>query len=170
MAMPILAHLDDPPRPRWPGILIGLAIALPIAGVFVAWVIPALVDSILGGARDLDSRLRAEDGYMQSLCSEALDEQRDGGLCGCVLGTEYPSLDCQLPFRAWTLARQVEACGDATAREASKSFCACVDVIAQKAASATPEDRDGEIANYENCRALPDAIYLPSVDALMSGG
>ncbi len=169
MAM-VLAHLDDPPRPRWPGILIGLAIALPIAGLFVAWVIPTLVNSVLGGARDLDSRLRAEDGYMQSLCSAAFDEPRDGGLCGCVLGTEYPSLDCQLPFRKWTLARQVDACTDAGAREGAKSFCACVDVIAQKAAAATPEARDAEIANYENCTVLPDALYLPTIDVLMSGG
>jgi hypothetical protein len=169
MPMAILAHLDDPPRPRWPGILVGLGIAIPVAAVFFAWVIPTLVNAVLGGARDLDSRLRAEDGYMKALCSEAFDETRDGALCGCALATDYPSLDCQAPFRHWTLAQQRLSCGDDDTRAQAKSFCACVDVIAQKVDAAAPQARDGEVANYENCTLLPDALYLPTIEMLSQG-
>lgn len=167
--MAILAHLDDPPRPRWPGILIGLALALPIGAAMALWVIPALVDAVLGGARDLDGRLRAEDGYMRALCTEALDPDRDQSLCGCALGTDYPSLDCQLPFRQWTLARQAEACSDPATFDAAKSFCSCVDVVATKVGEAAADARDSEAAAYENCRALPDALFLPTVESLAGG-
>lgn len=164
--MAILAHLDDPPRSRWPGMLVGLALAIPVGAVFVVWIIPALVDAVLGGARDLDGRLRAEDAYMRALCTEALDPDRDETLCGCALGTEYPSLDCQLPFRQWTLARQHESCSVPATFEAAKSFCSCVDVVATKVEAAAPEARDTEAAAYENCRALPDALFLPTLDVL----
>ncbi len=166
--MPILAHLDDPPRSRWPGMLLGVALALPVGWVMAAWVIPSLVNAVLGGARDLDSRLRAEDGYMQALCSEALDPSRDEQLCGCVLGTDYPSLDCQLPFRMWTLQRQHEACSDPAVLSSNKSFCTCVEVVAQKVAAAGPQTRDHEAAPYENCMALPDALFLPTIETLAS--
>lgn len=169
-AVAILAHLDDPPRSRWPGILVGLALAVPVGAVIIAWVIPALVNAVLGGARDLDGRLRAEDAYMQALCTTALDPERDEQLCGCVLGTEYPSLDCQLPFRQWTLARQRESCSDAGTFEAAKSFCTCVDVVGGKVDAATPETRDTEAAAYENCMALPDALFLPTIDVLAPAG
>jgi hypothetical protein len=167
--MAILAHLDDPPRPRWPGILIGLALALPVGAVMAIWVIPALVDAVLGGARDLDGRLRAEDAYMRALCTEAVDPARDQGLCGCALGTDYPSLDCQLQFRQWTLARQAEACSEPTTFEAAKSFCSCVDVVARKVEAAAADARDSEAAAYENCRALPDALFLPTIEQLAGG-
>lgn len=166
--MAILAHLDDPPRPRWPGIVVGLALAVPVGAAIVLWVIPALLNAVLGGARDLDGRLRAEDGYMKGVCTEALDPDRDEQLCGCVLGTEYPSLDCQLPFRRWTLARQGETCADPQTHEAAKSFCTSVAAVPQKVAAAVPEARDGAAAAYENCMALPDALYLPTLDVLSS--
>lgn len=164
--MPILAHLDDPPRPRWPGLLVGLAVAVPAAAAFIFWVIPALVSAVLGGARDFDSRLRSEDGYMTALCAGAFDPTRDDALCGCVLGTEYPSLDCQAPFRRWTLERQAEKCSDATTYAAAISFCTCVNTVASKAAAAAPEAQTSEIAAYERCMGLPDALYLPTIDAL----
>ena len=81
-----------PPRPNLPrsprrtplrapavldAVLVGLALAVPVGVVMVAWVIPALVNAVLGGARDLDGRLRAEDAYMQALCTTALDPERD---------------------------------------------------------------------------------------------
>lgn len=166
MTVAILAHLDDPPRSRWPGIVLGLALAVPAGLAIVTWVIPALVNAVLGGARDLDNRLRAEDGYMKALCTEAVDLDRDEQLCGCVLGTDYPSLDCQLSFRQWTLARQGESCADPATHKASKSFCTCVDVVAEKVAAAAPEARDTEAAAYENCTALPDALFLPTIETL----
>ncbi|HWB79255.1 MAG TPA: hypothetical protein VG755_30045 [Nannocystaceae bacterium] len=169
--MAILAHLDDPPRPRTRGLLIAALVAAPIAGLFLFWLIPTMVAAILGGARDLDSRLRAEDGYMQALCgSEAMNLSRDESLCACVLGTEYPSLDCQAPFRHWTLARQGEACSDPDVHKQSLSFCSCVEAVATKVDAAKPEARDTEVAAYENCMVLSDAIYLPTIDALASGG
>jgi len=164
--MAILAHLDDPPRSRWPGMIVGLALAVPFGAAIVVWVIPWLVGTILGGARDLDSRLRAEDGYMKALCNEAFEPMRDDTICGCVLGTEVPSLDCQLPFRMWTLERQRETCSDAATHEAAKSFCTCVDTVADKVDTAAPEARDAEAAAYENCMALPDALYLPTIEML----
>jgi len=164
--MAILAHLDDPPRSRWPGMIVGLALAVPFGAAIVVWVIPWLVGAILGGARDLDSRLRAEDGYMKALCNEAFEPMRDDTICGCVLGTEVPSLDCQLAFRMWTLERQRETCSDAATHEAAKSFCTCVDTVADKVDTAAPEARDAEAAAYENCMALPDALYLPTIEML----
>lgn len=146
--------------------LVGLAIAVPAAAVFMFWVIPSLVVAVLGGARDFDSRLRAEDGYMSALCSGSFDPSRDEALCGCVLGTEYPSLDCQAPFRSWTLERQAETCSDPDTHASAVSFCTCVDAVSAKVAAATPEARDAEVAAYERCMALPDALYLPTLDAL----
>jgi hypothetical protein len=166
----ILAHLDDPPRPRTRGLLIAGLIAAPVAGLFLFWLIPTMVAAILGGARDLDSRLRAEDGYMQALCTDAMDLARDESLCECVLATEYPSLDCQPHFRHWTLARQGESCSDADVHAQALSFCSCVEAVAAKVDAAKPEDRDTEVAAYENCMTLPDALYLPTIDALASGG
>lgn len=164
--MAVLAHLDDPPRSRWPGIAVGLALALPVGAAMMFWVIPALLNAVLGGARDLDGRLRAEDAYMKAVCETALDPDRDERLCGCVLGTDYPSLDCQLPFRAWTLARQAETCADPDTLAAAKSFCTCVDAVADKVAAADAATRDTEAAAYENCMALPDALFLPTIETL----
>lgn len=166
--MAILAHLDDPPQRRGRGLLVGFLIALPVAGLFLFWLVPTLVGMVLGGARDLDSRLRAEDGYMQALCSSAMDLSRDESLCECVLATEFPSLDCQASFRHWTLARQQESCSDEATHTAALSFCSCVEAVATKVDAAAPEARDNEVAAYENCMQLPDALFLPTIDALAS--
>lgn len=164
--MPVLAHLDDPPQSRARGLLLGFAFALPVAAVFVFWVIPTLVDAILGGARGLDSRLRQEDAYMQALCgSDGFDVERDDGLCGCVLATEYPSLDCQYAFKHWTLERQAEFCSVPEQHERSLSFCSCVEHVAAKVA-ADPDKRDVEVVAYERCMQLPDAAFLPTIEAL----
>jgi hypothetical protein len=167
--MPVLAHLDDPPRSRTRGLLVGFAIAVPLALTFMFWVIPPFVDAIMGGARDLDDRLRAEDGYMKALCADAFESPRDDALCGCVLGTEYPSLDCQFAFKHWTLARQGEFCSDAEQRQRSLSFCSCVDAVAGKVAAAPPEQQDTEVVAYERCMQLPDAAFLPTIEALAGG-
>ena len=141
--------------------------ALPVAGLFMFWLIPVLVAAVMGGARGHDARLRAEDSYMQALCgSEAFDLERDEGLCGCVLATEYPSLDCQFAFKHWTVARQGEYCSAPDGRQASLSFCSCVDAVAGKIAAAAPEARDSEVGAYERCMQLPDAAFLPTIEAL----
>jgi hypothetical protein len=165
--VPVLAHLDDPPRPRTRGLILGVLLALPVAAIVVIWVIPTLVDAVMGGARDHDARLRAEDSYMTALCgSEAFDLERDEGLCSCVLGTDYPSLDCQFSFKHWTVARQGDFCSVPDNRQRSLSFCACVDAVAGKVEQAEPEQRDAEVVAYERCMQLPDAAYLPTIEAL----
>jgi hypothetical protein len=166
--MPMLADLDDPPKSRWPGMLLGLALALPLVGAFVVWLLPMLVGAILGGAESIDERLRLEDGYMTAVCTTVLDVERDQALCGCVLGTEFPSLDCQAPFLAWSVERQAEHCAVPDNHAAALSFCSCVDVITEKMAAAP--DRDAAVLEaqaYRNCQALPDAVYLPDVEALV---
>lgn len=165
--MPFLADLDQPPKSRLPGMLWGLALALPLVGVFVVWLVPMLVGAILGGARNLDERLRLEDGYMTAVCTAGLDVQRDQALCGCVLGTEYPSLDCQAPFLAWSVDRQAEHCAVPENHAAALSFCTCVDVITEKMAAAGDRDtREREAQAYRNCQELPDAVFLPEVGEL----
>jgi len=168
--MPVLAHLDDPPRSRTRGLLLGFLIAVPVALVFMLWVIPPFVDAIMGGARDLDDRLRAEDGYMKALCADAYEAGRDEALCGCVLGTEYPSLDCQFAFKHWTVERQGEYCSDPGNHQRALSFCSCVEAVAGKVAAAAPEQRDTEVVAYERCMQLPDAAFLPTIDALAGDG
>lgn len=167
--MPVLAHLDDPPRSRVRGLLLGFAIAAPLALLFMNWVIPPFVDAIMGGARDLDDRLRAEDGYMRALCSDAYDPDRDESLCACVIGTEYPSLDCQFSFKHWTVARQAEHCDDPGDRQRALSFCSCVDAVESKVGAAAPESRDTEVVAYERCMQLPDAVFLPTIEQLAGG-
>ena len=163
----MLAHLDDPPRSRTRGLILGVLLALPVAAVFVVWVIPTLVDAVMSGARDHDVRLRAEDSYMTALCgSEAFDLERDESLCGCVLGTDYPSLDCQFSFKHWTVARQADFCSVDENRGGALSFCACVDAVAGKVAAAAAEARDAEVVAYERCMQLPDAAFLPTIEAL----
>jgi hypothetical protein len=165
--VPVLAHLDDPPRPRTRGLIIGLLLAMPVAAVFVVWVIPTLVDAVMSGARNHDARLRAEDSYMTALCgSDAFDLERDEALCGCVLGTDYPSLDCQFAFKHWTVARQGDFCSVTENHQRSLSFCTCVEAVAGKIEAAEPEARDGEVVAYERCMQLPDAAFLPTIEAL----
>jgi hypothetical protein len=161
--MPFLADLDQPPRSRLPGLVLGLVLALPVAAVFVGWLVPTFVGSILGGAKDLDERLRATDAYMLTLCNAAVVPERDETLCSCVLAMEFPSLDCRAPFNEWAITQQQAACADEVVRGASVSYCTCVDTVAESvdAAPDEPERRTAAQA-YENCEALEDAVPLPA--------
>lgn len=166
--MPFLADIDDPPRSRTRGIIIGMLVALPIAAVFIGVFVPNLVGAILGGAQSFDDRLRQEDGYMQAVCTQAMSIPRDESLCECVLAVEYPALDCQAPFLAWSLDRQQDHCAIPENKKASLSFCSCVDaVVEQVAAAEDDEAREHEAQAYRNCQELPDAVYLPAVEALV---
>ena len=166
--MPFLADIEDPPRSRVPGMIWGLVVAAPVAAILLVWFIPTLVQAVLGGAEGVDQRLAMENQYMTAVCGEAMDVDRDEGLCKCVLATEYPSLDCQAPFLTWSVERQIEQCSDEAARKEALSFCTCVDTVAEAMASAPAEERDKEAQAYRNCQALPDAVYLPTVDQLVS--
>lgn len=163
--MPFLADLDQPPRSRTRGFVIGFLIGIPIIAVMVIWVIPALVGSVLGGAKDFDVKLRQQDAYMRTLCTAGFVEGRDDALCSCALGTEYPSLDCAPRFLTWRLEVQGERCSDAATRETAPDFCACVDDVREQVSAAAAEPRDQSINAYERCEGLPDALALPVVEA-----
>ncbi len=162
--MPMLADIEDPPKSRTPGLILGILLALPVVGVFAVWVIPTMVGTILGGASDLDERLRATDRYMRELCGGQIDTERDENLCGCVWGVEFPSLDCRPHFNAWATDLQHERCAEPEVRDDALSFCTCVDTIEEKmnAAGEEPEQRRGASNAYENCEGLADALALPA--------
>lgn len=167
----MLADIDDPPRPRTKGLVVGLLVALPVAGVVVGVVLPSIVSALLGGAQSFDARARQEDAYMQAVCTQALALPRDESLCECVLATEYPALDCQPPFLAWSVARQQEYCAPPEHQKAALSFCTCVSTVAERMAAAADEDEAVKAAQaYRNCQELPDAVYLPTVEELGAAG
>lgn len=166
----MLADIEDPPRSRVPGMLVGIVVALPIAAVFVVWVVPTLIAAVLGGAQNFDDALANEKAYMDGVCTEALQVPRDEALCECVLATEYAALDCQAPFMTWALERQQEYCEPPETKKAALSYCTCVETVAQDVAAAESEAEANKIAqNFRNCQTLPDAVDLPSVEALNAG-
>jgi hypothetical protein len=165
--MPMLADIDDPPRSRTRGLLMGILVALPLAGLVVGVLMPTLVDALRSGARSFDDRTRLEDAYMQAVCTQAIALPRDEQLCECVLATEYASLDCQASFLAWSVARQQEHCATPDHEKAALSFCTCVTTVAERMAAAPDEEASVMAAqNYRNCQELPDAVYLPTVEEL----
>lgn len=167
----MLADIDDPPRSRSRGLLVGLLVALPVAGLVVGVLMPSLVSAVLGGAQSIDDRARMENAYMQAVCTQALELPRDESLCECALATEFPALDCQAPFLAWSVDRQGEHCAVPENEKAALSFCTCVRTVAEHMASAADEDAMIKAAQaYPRCQALPDAVYLPTVEELAGAG
>ncbi len=165
--MPMLADIDDPPRSRTRGLVVGLLVALPIAGLVLGVLMPSLVSALLGGAQSFDDRTRQEDAYMQAVCTQAMELPRDEQLCECVLATEYPALDCQAPFITWSVERQQAHCATPENEKAALSFCTCVTTVAELMAAAADEDARTKAAQaYRNCQELPDAVYLPTIEAL----
>lgn len=165
--MPMLADLDDPPRSRSRDLALGFLVGLPVVGLVLWLFVPWLFGVVTTNATSYDQRLRAEDAYMKTLCSEAMVLPRDEDLCKCVLAIEVPSLDCRAPFLRWSLARHHEACADAEARRGALSFCSCVDTIAQRSAAAeTPEAAAAESQKVARCIELPDAFPLPELSTL----
>jgi hypothetical protein len=163
----MLADIDDPPQSRTRGLLVGLLVALPVAGLVLGVLMPSLVSALLGGARSFDDRARQEDAYMQAVCTQVMALPRDEQLCECVLATEFPALDCQAPFLAWSVARQQEHCATPENEKAALSFCTCVKTVAERMAAAPDEDASIKAAQaYPNCQQLPDAVYLPTIEEL----
>jgi hypothetical protein len=168
--MPMLADIEDPPRSRTRELVVGVLVALPVAGLVVGVLVPTLVSALLGGAQSFDDRARQEDAYMQAVCTQAIALPRDESLCECVLATEYPALDCQPPFIAWSVERQQEHCAVPEQHRAALSFCTCVETVAERMAAAADEDAATKAAQaYRNCQELADAVYLPTVEALVEG-
>ena len=89
------------------------------------------------------------------------------GLCGCVCGVEFPSLDCRPHFNAWAADLQHARCEEGL-RDPSLSYCSCVDTIIQKMDTAgdDPAARRSASNAYENCEALDDAVALPTAAEL----
>lgn len=165
--MPMLADIEDPPRSRTRELVVGILVALPVAGLLIGLVVPALVEALLGGARSFDDRARQEDAYMRAVCTQAMSLPRDEALCECVLAVEYPALDCQAPFLAWSVQQQQAHCAPPEAKKASLSFCTCVETVAERMAEAEDEREQEQAAQaYRNCQELPDAVYLPTIEAL----
>jgi hypothetical protein len=158
--MPMLADLDSPEPRRTPGFLVGLVIAVPVALV-LGWVtMPRLVGAIMGGAAAHDERARGAAEYMGTLCS-APDPTRDGELCGCALGAEFPGMDCMDHFAAWSVERHVEQCADEATQDAALSFCACEEQVFDEM-NESPSERRGIAGKaHPRCRGLEDAIDLP---------
>jgi hypothetical protein len=165
--MPMLADIDDPPRPRTRGLVVGLLVALPVGGLVLGVLMPNLVGALLGGSQSFDDRAAQEDAYMQAVCTQAMELPRDEQLCECVLATEFPALDCQAPFIAWSVERQQAHCATPENEKEALSFCTCVTAVAELAAAAADEDASIKAAQgYRRCQALPDAVYLPTIEAL----
>lgn len=166
----MLADLDDPPRSRTRDLLFGALAGLPVVGVIAWFLLPSLAGMIQGNASSYDARLRAEDAYMQTLCTQAMVLPRDEELCECVLAIEFPSLDCRGPFLAWSLARHHTTCADVATRRASLTFCSCVDTVQERVDKAPdPEAARVEAQRVGKCLELPDAFALPQIEALMPG-
>jgi hypothetical protein len=167
--MPMLADLDHPPRSRTRDFLIGALFGLPVVALLAWLLLPRLVGGLLGTAGDYDVRLRAEDAYMQGVCSQAFDLARDEQLCECVLAVEYPALDCRLPFLRWSLDRHHETCADAGVRKQSLTFCSCIDTLAEKIPLLEAEDEAKarpDIQRVGKCLELPDGFALPELESL----
>lgn len=161
----MLADLDQPVRSRTKDLLIGALCGLPVVAVLAWLLLPSLMGSVLGSAGDYDERLRAEDAYMQAVCSQTYEPSRDEKLCSCVLAVEFPALDCRQPFLRWSLERHHERCGDAEVRKASLSFCSCIDTLDGRIAEAelAGESIAPDLQRVGKCLELKDAFTLPDL-------
>ena len=166
--MPMLADLDQPVRSRTRDLLIGALCGLPLVALLAWLLLPSLMSSMLGSAGDYDQRLRAEDAYMQAVCSQTFDLARDEQLCTCVLAVEFPALDCRQPFLRWSLERHHGRCVDAEVRKASLSFCSCIDTLAGRIAEAELAGGSigADLQRVGKCLELPDAFTLPELTEL----
>jgi len=163
----MLAEIDDPPRSRTRGMIVGIVLALPFAVALGGWFLPMLVEAVLGGSQTHDDRVALETGYMDAVCTQAMALPRDEALCECVLATEYAGKDCQAPFMAWSVALQQQHCAEPDNKKASLSFCTCVETVAENMAAAPDEAGAQQAAdNYRNCQTLADAVYLPTIEEL----
>ncbi len=167
--MPMLADLDYPPRSRTRDMLIGAVCGLPLVGLLAWALLPSLMASVRGSAGDYDLRLRAEDAYMQAVCGQAMDLERDEQLCECVLAVQYPALDCRQPFLRWSLDRHHARCADPVVRKPSLTFCSCIDTLAERVvkAEAEGETPTTDIQRVGKCIEQPDAFPLPEIETLM---
>ena len=166
--MVFLADLDQEPYSRRRGLLIGVAIALPLSLLIGAFGLPRLRAAIINAAADHDARAAERDAYMDALCTQALNVDRDEDACKCILGTDYPSLDCAAPFNVWLTDRQVERCEDQAVFDQAVGFCTCVQTLDEnfKAESDPKAARVIKSEGYTRCEGLPDKLAYPPLDQL----
>jgi hypothetical protein len=163
-----LADLDQEPYSRKRGLLIGAAIAIPVTLAVGVFVLPRIRAAIINAAADHDARARERDAYMQALCTEALVVDRDEDTCKCILGTEYPSMDCMSGFNVWLVDRQVERCADEAVFNQSVAFCTCVRTLGEQFA-AEPDPNAARVIKsegYPRCEGLDDALEYPALEQL----
>lgn len=142
--------------------------ALPVALLFVVFALPRMRGSMMDAAADHDARARDRGGYMQEVCGEGMDLDRDELLCGCVLAVEYPGLDCMDRFREWLVDRQAERCADASVFDAAPGFCTCVQSVNDATAELVGDERKRERATaYERCEGLDDVLEPPDLETLL---
>lgn len=165
----MMADIDDPPKSRVKGFLIGIAIAAPVALGFFGYVLPTLYGMIVGGAASADERIELESAYMQAVCQNAMMLPRDKALCECTLASEVPGIDCRFVFDAWTLLRQAEQCKIEENFDKSLAFCSCVNELKKlHSASINDKERGEVVGRYRRCTELPDPLFLPSVEDLVA--
>jgi len=168
----MLADLDDPPRSRIRGILLGIAIAAPLTIAIGMYVLPVLYQMMMGAAKTIDQQNEAKSLYMRAVCTEGMILERDEKLCKCTMASDLPAIDCQFQFEEWTLLRQIEQCNTAEKSAEALSFCTCVKVLAEELSqsSSNPAEQSnrGEIIHrYDNCTKLDDALFLPEIKHLI---
>jgi hypothetical protein len=165
-----MADIEDPPKPRWRGILLGLLVSAPLGLGLAFGFLPTLYGQVMGGIGAFDTQLRIDDEYMKTLCLDALDVDRDESLCGCAIPAEFPSLDCQSHFSSWMLFEQHRRCAREDTRRDAVGFCACVDTLATQVANANDanDTKAARIAaqRYRACAGLKDALERPSIESL----
>ena len=168
--VPVIADIDDPPKSRWRGVLLGVLVSAPLGLGLALGFLPSLYGQIMGGIGAFDAQLRIDDEFMKTLCVDALDVDRDEALCGCALPAEFPSLDCQSQFSSWMLHEQHRRCAEEDARRDAIGFCACVDTLAAQvtAANDAGDVKAARMAGqrYGACAALEDALDRPSIESL----
>lgn len=164
----MMADIDDPPKSRVKGFLIGVAIAAPIALLFFGYVLPTLYSMIVGGAASADKRIAMESNYMRAVCDQAMVLPRDKSLCECALASEEPGVDCRFVFDAWTLLRQAEQCKSPENFDQALAFCSCVNELHKlHLATVNQKERREVVGRYRRCTEFPDALFLPSIEALV---
>lgn len=164
----MLADLEDPPKSRLKGFLIGIAIATPVALLFFGYVLPTLYGMIMGGAASADERIEMESAYMRGVCQQAMVLPRDKALCECALASEVPGIDCRFVFDAWTMLRQAEQCESKETFDSAITFCSCVNELHKlHGAAVNDKERREIVSRYRRCVEFPDALFLPTIEVLI---
>ncbi len=166
--MPFLADLDEAPRSRGRGMLIGLAIAVPVCLILGAIVLPRVRASVMSGAEAHDKAARERDTYMAAICGEGMDLERDEDLCGCVWATEYPGLDCLDRFDEWLVVQQAQRCGQSSVFDSGPGYCTCTQAVVEQLDALPPEGRLAEAAaGHRRCAGLDDALPPPPLQSML---